>query len=391
MLDVRPTAYTCPIAEQEIGPLTPTIRVQNFADEDATITGLVRIYREALGVLIYSSVLHPTPLAHGLSANIAAETPWNPGAPAAHDYFILAEVSATSLLSGNELRSSLGQYFFDITPAPMGPPPETHHTTHELGGMDPVDVTGMSGVLGDPQTPANHVTTHEDGGADPLNVENLPTLELDDALVLAPDGAGGVEFRAEAVGGNIEAMPTAEMDDTLVLAPDGAGGVEFRAEAVGASHARQHAITDTDDHTSGATPAQLLQADAYGLPVDATNSDAEVTDAVDKRNCRANGEASNATPTPNADTTDLYYLTALAEAATFGAPTGTPGNGQKLLIRILDNATARALAWNSGAGGYIARGVALPTTTVLSKYLYVGLIYNSVASKWDCVATSQEA
>lgn len=35
---------------------------------------------------------------------------------------------------------------------------------------------------------------------------------------------------------DIEDIATAEMDDTLVLAPDGAGGVEFRAEAGSAAY-----------------------------------------------------------------------------------------------------------------------------------------------------------
>ena len=97
--------------------------------------------------------------------------------------------------------------------------------------------------------------------------------------------------------------------------------------------------------------------------------------------------ASSATPTPNCDTSDMFTVTALAEAATFGAPTGAPTNGQKLIIRICDNGTARALAWNTV---YIARGAALPTATVSYKYLYIGFLYNSVSSKWECVASSQE-
>ncbi|MHC1591769.1 MAG: autotransporter outer membrane beta-barrel domain-containing protein [Candidatus Helarchaeales archaeon] len=48
-------------------------------------------------------------------------------------------------------------------------------------------------------------------------------------------------------------------------------------------HSRQHSITSTSDHTSGATPGQILKADANGLPVDATNTDAEVSDAVAKK------------------------------------------------------------------------------------------------------------
>jgi len=96
--------------------------------------------------------------------------------------------------------------------------------------------------------------------------------------------------------------------------------------------------------------------------------------------------ASSATPTPNVDITDIYTITALAEAAAFGAPTGTPVNGQKLIIRIKDNATARALTWNAiyRAG----TDVALPTTTVISKTLYCGFIYNSTDSKWDLIAVT---
>jgi len=96
--------------------------------------------------------------------------------------------------------------------------------------------------------------------------------------------------------------------------------------------------------------------------------------------------ASSATPTPNADTTDMYIITALAEAALFGAPTGTPKNGQKLLIRIKDNATGRALTWNA-----IYAGDLLPSTTVAGVTLYVVCLYNEAASKWDAAVSDESA
>ncbi len=98
--------------------------------------------------------------------------------------------------------------------------------------------------------------------------------------------------------------------------------------------------------------------------------------------------ASSATITPTGDTVDLYTVTALAAAATFAAPTGTPTNGQKLMIRIKDNGTARTLAWNAI---YRNMGVTLPTTTVISKTMYLGFIYNSTDTKWDLIALTQEA
>lgn len=103
---------------------------------------------------------------------------------------------------------------------------------------------------------------------------------------------------------------------------------------------------------------------------------------------RVTSTTSSSTPTPNADNEELFILTALAANATFGAVGGTPTNGQKLMIRIKDNGTARTLAWNAV---YRAVGVALPTTTTVNKTMYVGFIYNSTDSKWDCVSVAVEA
>lgn len=97
---------------------------------------------------------------------------------------------------------------------------------------------------------------------------------------------------------------------------------------------------------------------------------------------------SASTITPNADVTDIYTVTALAVAPTFAAPSGVPLEGQKLILRIKDNGTARALTWNAI---YRAMGTALPTTTVLSKTLYLGFVYNFTDSKWDLIASAQEA
>jgi hypothetical protein len=80
-------------------------------------------------------------------------------------------------------------------------------------------------------------------------------------------------------------------------------------------------------------------------------------------------------------------VTALAVGATVAAPSGTPTNGNSLLIRIKDSGTARSLAWNAI---YRAVGVTLPTTTVVSKNLYIGVKYNSTDTKWDVIAVGQE-
>lgn len=114
------------------------------------------------------------------------------------------------------------------------------------------------------------------------------------------------------------------------------------------------------------------------------------TDTLSNRiNPRTTTEASSATPTINSNNTDTHTITALATEITSMTTnlSGTPVNGQKLIIRILDNGTARAIAWGAR---FASRGATLPVTTVISKYLYIGLIYNSTASVWDCVAVVNE-
>ena len=85
-------------------------------------------------------------------------------------------------------------------------------------------------------------------------------------------------------------------------------------------HARQHAITSTSDHTSTATSGQMLKADANGLPVNATNTDAQVSAAV---------TASHAAVTV-ADTTSIdMTLTGqqVSAAAIFGTGAGVVAEG----------------------------------------------------------------
>lgn len=104
---------------------------------------------------------------------------------------------------------------------------------------------------------------------------------------------------------------------------------------------------------------------------------------------RTTTEASSATPTINTDNTDIHTITALAAAITSMTTnlSGTPVNGQKLIIRIKDNGTARAITWGAS---FASRGATLPTTTVLGKYQYNGFLWNSTTSTWDCVVTMDE-
>jgi hypothetical protein len=95
--------------------------------------------------------------------------------------------------------------------------------------------------------------------------------------------------------------------------------------------------------------------------------------------------ASTATPSINIDLYDVYTITALAAAITSVTITGTTYDGQKLLVRIEDNGTARAIAW--GASFINSSIGTLPTTTIAGKTHPVFLVYDSALTKWVCMAS----
>ena len=98
---------------------------------------------------------------------------------------------------------------------------------------------------------------------------------------------------------------------------------------------------------------------------------------------------SSSTPTPvRTGQRSFYSITALAEAATFAAPSGTPANGDMLLIRIKDNGTARALTWNAIYDGL---DDTLPSTTTINMVMYILFIYNSASSKWEMLSVKVDA
>lgn len=145
--------------------------------------------------------------------------------------------------------------------------------------------------------------------------------------------------------------------------------------------------------TSGETGANSLtdiNNNFSNLNTDKVEATSTVTLTNKRITPRITTITSHATPTINTDDCDCVTITAQAEAITSMTTnlSGTPTNFQKLIIRIKDNGTARAITWGAS---FEAKGISLPTTTVLSKVLTVGFIYDTVTSKWGCVASAQEA
>jgi hypothetical protein len=111
------------------------------------------------------------------------------------------------------------------------------------------------------------------------------------------------------------------------------------------------------------------------------------TTLINKRITKRVGTVtSSATPTINTNNYDEYLITALATPITSMTTglSGTPTEGQTLIIRIKDSGSAQGITW--GASFRASSDLSLPTTTIISKTMYCGFFYNSTDSKWDLVA-----
>ncbi len=126
---------------------------------------------------------------------------------------------------------------------------------------------------------------------------------------------------------------------------------------------------------------------ATGSVVGTTDTETLTNKRITKR---VQSIASSATPNINTDNFDVFSITALAAAITSmtSGLTGTPDDFDVLIYRILDNGTGRAITWGAS---FQAMGVALPTTTTANKVLTVAFFYDTVDSKWGCVASVEEA
>lgn len=126
---------------------------------------------------------------------------------------------------------------------------------------------------------------------------------------------------------------------------------------------------------------------ALTLPITGTLATLAGTETLtNKRVTKRTGTTtSSATPTINTDNVDFYSITAQTENITSFTTnlSGTPTGGQTLWIAITGTA-ARAITWGAS---FESSTVTLPNTTVSTNRLDVGFVWNTVTSKWRCVAT----
>jgi hypothetical protein len=143
---------------------------------------------------------------------------------------------------------------------------------------------------------------------------------------------------------------------------------------------------------NGATvgPYAIAGSATWGAITGTLSSQTDLQTALDLKQARSPNvqsvtSATSVTPTFS---NDMVKVTAQAAALTFANPTGTAIDGLGIVLRVKDNGTARAITYGTQ---YRAVGVTLPTTTIVSKTVYLAMIFNNDDTKWDVVAVGQEA
>jgi len=104
------------------------------------------------------------------------------------DVVVLAETSSGSVTPSSTSNADLSQRTYvtisdesgtlpnsvqhaNITSQSELHAPKLHAASHENGGSDEIDVSGLSGELADPQPPKAHASSHESGGSDELSLD----------------------------------------------------------------------------------------------------------------------------------------------------------------------------------------------------------------------------
>lgn len=151
------------------------------------------------------------------------------------------------------------------------------------------------------------------------------------------------------------------------------------------------------DQSQPNTPASPLYADpqinnAPGVTINTKNIGSGLKWDGTTLSATSTGErfvavTQSATPAINTDNMDIASITGLGQAITSFSTnlSGTPTAGQYLMIQITDNGTARAITWGAS---FASTTILLPTTTVISTLLRIGLQWDTVAAVWECIAVA---
>ena len=199
-------------------------------------------------------------------------------------------------------------------------------------------------------------------------------------------GLAGTTDQDHAVGAIIEFGPDIIWAQGLIdffLTEHTTAGVHTSALVTTLKASGANVTTGTSDVTI-VTPKALADAGIVAPAVTLSNTATLTNKRIEPRIVTAASYTTDTGTSLSVATADQFQVTAQAGALKLNNPGGTPVAGQKLIVRIKDNGTAQALTYDTQFRA--STDLALPTTTVLGKTIYMGFIFNATDTKWDLLA-----
>lgn len=265
-------------------------------------------------------------------------------------------------------------------------------TATDAGGKTVVTVPG--GLVSSVNTATGDVVLDSDdiaqGATNLYNQAHTGDATGATALTIANDVVSNAKL-ANMVAGRIKGRISTDGDPqdltaaevrTLLNVADGANAYVHPNHSGDVTSVADGAQTIAAAAVSNAKMANMVTKTLKGRNTGSTGAPEDIT-VLQVQQWRQTSEASNATPSINSDNVGRHSITALAAAITSLTVTGTPYDGQLLWISLLDNGTARAIAFGATVEDST---VTMPTTTVISTPLDMLFRWNSVTSKWRLIS-----
>lgn len=236
----------------------------------------------------------------------------------------------------------------------------------DLSGADGSDLTGVLALFDD--------STSTNKGYLTIRHSTTPTKWLVFSVTSVASPSGYRNITASCVASStaspftngdavlLDFTPTGDKGDT------GAAGTGITPQAVGftlAGGTTSKTLTIDVDLTASAVATK-------------TGTETFSNKRVTPRILSAASYTTDTGTSLNCDNLDEFIVTAQAGALKFNNPTGTPTDGQVLLIAVTGTA-ARALTYDTQ---FQASTVALPSTTVTTARLNLAFIWAAATSKW---------